>query len=389
MSKLLRFTMIAAITLGTTIHAWGQQSQVNVEVSWLYHPNRPGVEAYMQGGAFAATTGSPFAMLFNPAGLAQLPGRLVATVETGWASDTEYLRFFDVNLAAGFQPVQFAGIAFHPGGQITLGAFYARPTRYKIDLGRIGITTEDNPDGSSEFVEPLMKREQTSVGLALATALGKKFLLGGGVERRRSSLRENMINTTGEGDANAVRFSAGAILQVSNWRIGLSAQTRYKASGAVNFAPTLPLVLVTIPSDEPGNQRPIVVRAEGFRFSAEEPTTIRLGLATPDVFDRLRFSADAEYKNFENNAPIKRWQFYGGGTVKLTSNLHWGFGAFTFTKDYSAFIEGPNSETFWTVGGTLEFSQFRFSASFMDSDFFTKNFAGQQFVNFAIGYVIP
>lgn len=389
MFKSLRLTMIAAITLGTTIHAWGQQSSVNVEVSWLYHPNRPGVEAYMQGGAFVANTGSVTAMLFNPAGLAQMPGRLTATVETGWASNTEYLDFFNVDLTAGFQPVQYAGVAFRPGNQITLGAFYARPTRYEIEPGRIGITTEDHPEGTGEFIEPLMKREQTSIGLAIATAFGKKFLLGGGVEWRRSSLRENMINTAGEGDAGAVRFSAGAIMQVSHWHIGLSAQTKYKASGDVTFAPALPLVNITIPSDQLGNQRPIVVRAEGFRFSAEEPATIRLGLMTPDIFDRLHFSADAEYKSFEKNAPIKRWQFYGGGNVTLTPALHWRFGAFTFTKDYSAFIEGPHSEVFWTTGAALELSQFRFSASFMDSDLLTKDFVGQQFFSIAVGYVIP
>lgn len=389
MSTLLRFLIIAAITLGATTHAWAQQSQVNAEISWLYHPNRPGVEAYMQGGAFVANSGSLTAMLFNPAGLAQMPGRLTAMVETGWASDTEYLRFFHVDLTAGFQPVQFAAVAYRPGSQITVGAFYVRPARYEIDPGSVGITTEDNPEGTGEFIEPLMKREQTSIGLALATTLGKKFLLGGGLEWRRSSLRENMLNAAGEGDANAVRFSAGAIMQINRWRLGLSAQTNYKASGAVNFAPALPLVLVTIPSDELGNQRPIVVRAEGFRFSAEEPTTIRLGLTTPDIWGRLRFSADAEYKNFENNAPIKRWQFYSGGAVTLASNLRWSFGAFTFTKDYSAFIEGPHSEVFWTTGGTLELSQLRFSASFMDSDLLTKDFVGQQFVSFAVGYVIP
>ncbi|MCG3118231.1 MAG: hypothetical protein ALAOOOJD_00394 [bacterium] len=389
MFKSLRFTMIAALTLGTIIRAWGQQASVNAEVSWLYHPNRPGVEAYMQGGAFVASTGSVTAMLFNPAGLARMPGRLTAMVETGWASDTEYLRFFHVDLTAGFQPVQFAGIAFRPGKQITLGAFYARPTRYKIEPGLVGITTEDNPEGSGEFVDPLMKREQTSIGLALATAVGEKILLGGGVEWRRSSLRENVLNTTGAGDDDAVRFSAGAIMQVSNWHIGLAAQTKYKASGGVNFTPALPLVNITIPSDQLGNQRPIVVRAEGFRFSAEEPATIRLGLMTPDIFDRLHFSADAEYKSFAKNAPIKRWQFYGGGNVALTPGLHWSFGVFTFTKDYSAFIEGPHSEIFWTTGGTLEISRWRFSASFMDSDLLTKDFVGQQFVSLAVGYVIP
>jgi hypothetical protein len=66
-----------------------------------------------------------------------------------------------------------------------------------------------------------------------------------------------------------------------------------------------------------------------------------------------------------------------------------GFGAFTFRKDYSAYIEGPDSETFLTVGGSVELSQFRFSASFMDGDLLTQDFVGQQFIDFAIGFVIP
>jgi hypothetical protein len=388
MSALLRFFIIAAFVLGMAICAFGRQVRVNTEVPWIYHPNRPGVEAYMRGGAFAANTGSVTAMLFNPAGLAQMPGRLTATVETGWASNTEYIRFFNIDLASGFQPVQFAGVALQPCRKLSVGIFYARPTDYNLDFGRIELVDETTPDGTGQVYEPEMAREQTSLGLTLATSLGEPLYLGGGVEWRRSSIQDEIISIRSEGDADAVRFSLGAILKIRQWHLGVAAQTKYKASGDITYKDKAPLEIRIDPDPSRGGPfelTPLITS----RFSNEDPATIRFGVATPYTFGRLRLSADAEYKDFESTVPIERWQFYGGGSVKLTPNFNLGFGAFTFRKDYSAYIEGPDSEFFWTVGGSVELSQFRFSGSFMDGDLFTQNFAGQRFINFAVSFIVP
>ncbi len=390
MSTLLRFFIVAALIFGMTLCAFGRQVRVNTEVPWIYHPNRPGVEAYIQGGAFVANTGSVTAMLFNPAGLAQIPGRLTATVETGWASNTEYIRFFNIDITSGFQPVQFAGVALQPWRKLSLGIFYARPTDYNLDVGPLAIVDENEPDGYGEFVDPLINREQTSLGVSLAASFGERLHLGGGMEWRRSSVRERIINARAEGDADAVRFSIGTIFQISQWHLGIVAQSKYKATGDVSLKDNGPLVRIDVPSEQRGNNQLIYsASSEKFPFSNEEPATIRFGVATPYAFGRLRFSTDAEYKDFESTVPIERWQFYGGGSVKLTSNFNLGFGAFTFRKDYSAYIEGPDSETFLTVGGSVELSQFRFSASFMDSDLLTEDFVGQRFINFAVSFVVP
>jgi hypothetical protein len=341
----------------------------------------------MRGGAFAANTGSVTAMLFNPAGLAQMPGRLTATVETGWASNTEYIRFFNIDLASGFQPVQFAGVTLQPWRKISLGIFYAQPTDYNLDFGRIELVDETTPDGTGQVFEPEMAREQTSLGLTLATALGEPLYLGGGVEWRRSSIQDEISSIHSEGNANAVRFSLGAILKVRQWHIGVTAQTKYKASGDITFKDNTPLEVRLDP--DPSRAGFELTSLISSRFSNEDPATLRLGVATPYAFGRLRFSADAEYKDFEGTVPIERWQFYGGGSVKLTPNFNLGLGAFTFRKDYSAYIEGPDSETFWTVGGSLELAQFRFSGSFMDSNLLTEDFVGQRFINFAVSFVVP
>jgi hypothetical protein len=390
MSGFLRFSIVAACVFSVTTSVFGQQSRSgSSQIAWPYHPNRVGVEAYMQGGAFVANTGDVTAMLFNPAGLAKMPGRLTATVETGWASETEYLQFFNVNFATGFQPVQFAGVAFQPWSKLSVGAFYTRPTNYDLEVGGLEIVDENDPAGTGDFVDALIKREQTSLGLTLATAFGEQLYIGGSLEWRRSSIQEEIIRTRAEGDADGARFSLGAIIQVSQWSFGVAAQSKYEASGDITFKNTAPLVGVDIPPGQRGNNAFYPVRADEFPFDYEEPAAIRFGVATPHAFGRVSLSADAEYKDFDSEAPIEPWQFYGGGNLLLTSNLQLGFGAFTFRKDYSAFIDGPESETFWTVGGVLELSQFRFSGSFMDSDLFSQDFVGQQFINFAISYVIP
>ncbi len=344
----------------------------------------------MQGGAFVANTGSVTAMLFNPAGLAQMPGRLTATVETAWASETEYLDFFNVDFVVGFQPVQFAGVVLQPNKKFSIGAFYAQPTNYDIQFEPISIRTVEHPEGTGEFLEASLERRQISLGLALATSWGEHFHLGGGVEWRRSSVSDRLSISVAEGHADGVRLSIGTIFQISQWYLGIVAQSKYKATGDASLKDNAPLVRIDVPPEQRGNYELInPASAEEFPFSNEEPAAIRFGVATPYAFGRLRFSADAEYKDFESTVPIERWQFYGGGSVKLTSNFNLGLGAFTFRKDYSAYIEGPDSEIFWTVGGSLEFSQFRFSGSFMDSDLLTEDFVGQQFFNFAIGFVIP
>jgi hypothetical protein len=388
---LLRFFIIVALVFGMTLCAFGRQVRVNTEAPWPYHPNRPGVEAYMQGGAFVATTGSVTSMLFNPAGLAQLPGRFVATVESGWASESDFVSFFDIKIASGFQPVQFAAFAFKPSRNFSLGVYYARPTHYDLDFPRIPILTIDHPEGTGEFIDAASRREQFSLGLSLALPLRERFSLGGGVEWQRASLRDEIWHTVAEGDGDAVRFAIGAILQVNDWNMGIAAQTNSKVSGDVTFEDSEPLVQID-PQVDPvrnNNNARLIARPEQFGFSHEEPATIRFGLATPYVFGRLRLSADAEYKDFNSEYPIERWQFYGGGIFRLASNVDLGFGAFTFAKDYSAYIDGSESETFWTVGVAIELAQFRLSASFMDGDLFTQNFSGQQFVNFAVSFVVP
>lgn len=386
MPALLRFFFIAALVFGITGASLSQER--TTAISWPYHPNRPGAEAYLQGGAFVANTGSVTAMLFNPAGLAQMPGRLTATVETGWASNTEYLDFFNIDFATGFQAIQFAGVALQSWRKLTIGAFYARPTDYDLDVGPLAIVDENDPDGYGESVDPLLKREQTSLGVSLAASFGEQLYLGGGMEWRRSSVRERIIDVRAEGDADAVRFSVGAILQVRQWHAGISAQSKYNASGEVTYG-SAPLTRIDVPSEGRRPQDFYKVDPAKFPFTYQEPITVRFGVTTPYAFGRLRLSADAEYKDFNSTVPIERWQFYSGGAFKLISNVHLGFGAFTFRKDYSAYIDGPDSETFLTVGGSLELSQFRFSASFMDSDLFTKDFVGQKFANFAISFVIP
>ena len=385
----LRFFTVAACVFSVTTNVFGQQSRVNSTVAWPYHPNRVGVEAYMQGGAFVANTGSVTAMLFNPAGLAKMPGRLTATVETGWASETKYLQFFNIDFAAGFQPVQFAGVAFQPWSKLAVGAFYTRPTSYDLEVGTLAITDENDPTGTGEFVDPVLQREQTSVGLNLAAALGEQLYLGGSLEWRRSSVQEEIIRMRAEGDADGVRFSLGAIFQVSQWRFGVAAQSKYEVSGDIALENIAPLVRFEVPPGQRGNNAFYPVRIDEVPFDYAEPASIRFGVATPHAFGRLSLSADAEYKDYDSTAPIERWQFYGGGNLLLTSNLQMGLGAFTFRKDYSAFIDGPASETFWTVGTVVELAQFRFSGSFMDSALFSQNSAGQQFINFAISYVIP
>ncbi len=344
----------------------------------------------MQGGAFVANTGSVASMLFNPAGLAKMPGRFTAAIEAGWASETEYLDYFNVNFTTGFQPVQFAGIALQPIPKLTIGAYYARPSNYNIDLGRITFTTVINPDGIAVSDELDSRREHLSLGLTLATSLGDHVTLGGGAEWRRASIQEEFFSMRAEGDAEAVRFSAGAIFRISQWCLGIAAQSKYKATGDISLKNDVPFVLIDVPPGQVGNNQSIYqLSSEKFPFSNEDPATIRFGAVSPYAFGRLRFSADAEFKDFKSDEPIERWQFYGGGTFKLVSGVHLGFGAFTFRKDYSAYIEGPKSETFWTVGATVEISQFRFSGSFMDGDLFSKDFAGQKFANCAIGFVIP
>jgi hypothetical protein len=247
----------------------------------------------------------------------------------------------------------------------------------------------DHPEGTGETFAPVLKREQTSLGLALATPLGKRFNFGGGVEWRRANIRDEVHGSFSEGEAEAVRFSAGAILQIEEWNIGISAQTEYKASGDITFnAPPL-LTNIDLDPDLRGNNGFLIISPAPFRFSLQDPASIRFGIATPYAFGRLRLSVDAEYKDFTSGVPIERWQFYGGGIFKLFSNVDLGFGVFTFAKDYSAFVDGPESEIFWTVGGAVELAQLRFSATFMDGDLLTEDFKGQRFFSLAIGYVIP
>ncbi len=363
MNPMTMVRVFAVCYLILAASAFARQSPGENAEAWQYHPNRAGAEAYMQGGAFSAASGNVTTMLFNPAGLAQMPGRFSFMLETGWASRTDLFRFFNIDITTGFQPVQFAGIAFHPEHRISLGAFFFQPTNYEVDLGGIRTTMALASDRASSGDESQQQRNEIALGLAGATAVTPQLYLGGSVEWRRAHMRNDVAQAFVEGDDTGLRFSLGAVGLVKQWQFGLSAQSRYEATSALPAASS--------------------------RFVREEPATIRLGLMTPAILQRLRLSADAEYKNFADDAPVKKWQFHGGGKLALLPGIQLGFGAFTFLKDYSAFIDGPESEIFLTSGATVQLSSFRVSVSYLDGDLLNKNFAGQRFLNLALGYTIP
>jgi len=378
MSLLRRFLIVAACLLETMAPVYAQQFKgVRSTGSADYRLNRLGAQAYMQGGAFAVETGNVTAMLFNPAGLAGLSGRLTATVEAGWISETSGQQFSGDELLNGLQPVQFAGIGLQPWRHLAIGMYYAQPARYDADEVVESIRWESRHH--RHHVESrVMQREQASLGLVLASVLGKQFYFGGGVEWRSSGFRARAFRLQTQNDATAVRFSAGAILNVWDWRIGVSGQTRYQALDLEGYR-----------SHGRGSFDYFTPFAETPTSSASfveaEPAAVRLGIATPYVLGRLRFSADAEYKNFNTVALVAPWQIYGGGTFKLASNAYLSFGGFTSAQDYSTYFD----DAYLTAGAMIELAQFRLSASFIDSEFLAKNFAGQQFANFAISYVIP
>ena len=385
MPTLRRFFIVAACFCGMTINARSQQCdearRVSANLSSDYRLNRTGAQAYMQGGAFAAETGNVTAMLFNPAGLAGLSGRLTATVEAGWVSQTAGQNFFDAELGAGLQSVQFAGIGLQPWRHLAIGMYYAQPARYNDDEVEVEFVESLNWERRHHrhHVESrVIKREQISVGLVLASVLGKQFYFGGGVEWRSSGVRERFFHVRTQDDAAAVRFSAGAILNVWDWRIGISGQTRYQAIDNESYQSRGHKFF---DSFDPFDETP----ASNISFVEAEPATMRLGIATPYVLGRLRFSADAEYKNFDNELLVAPWQFYGGGTFKLASNVYLSFGGFSSAKDYSTYLD----DAYLTAGAMIELAQFRLSASFIDSALLAQNIAGQQFVNFAVSYVIP
>ncbi|MGH7491200.1 MAG: hypothetical protein ACREOO_02270 [bacterium] len=368
---------------------YGQSVSTETKVLYPYNPNRPGAEAYFHGGAFVAQDGSPTAMLFNPAGLARLPERLTAVAESGWNSSTEFLGFFDSDFISRFRPLQFAALALQPSSKIALGAFYAQSLDYALDFGPIQVTTADHPEGTGEAYNLTKERRLEGLGLVLAYSFGQNLLTGAGVEWRRASIHEAFINTLATGHSSAPRFSAGAIFLWKGWQLGGAGQTGYRARNDLIVQTPERALTNTTPPDHGANRRLVLAADEKFPIVAEEPAAFRLGFSSPDFFNRIQFSADAEYKDFEMNAPIQRWQFYGGGAVQLSTWLEMGLGCFTFRKDYSAFVDGPSSEVFMTTGGTLKIAALRLTASYLDGGLFDDNATGQRFVNVALGYALP
>lgn len=335
---------------------------------WQYHPNRLGAEAHLQGGAMAAAAGNPAAMVINPASLASMPDRLSLFVEAGWASRTDFFRFLNINIASQFQPAQYAGVAWRPLPQLALGVSYHRPTNYDLDLGEIQLRSAFQPAGTNAAGTTKLRRQEHALGVALATSVNERFHFGGSVQWRRASMTDEIPQAWAEGSDSAWRFAVGALWQYRDWQFGLAAQSHYQATNALTM------------------RSPAQITE---RFLHEEPATLRLGLTLPPLLQRLRLSADVEFKDFKANLPIEKWQFYGGGTLSLSPQVEVGCGAFTFLKDYSAFVDGPESEIFLTGGARVQFGRFRLTASFLDGDLLNRNFAGQRGVNLALGYAMP
>ncbi|NUO79004.1 hypothetical protein HUU05_02930 [candidate division KSB1 bacterium] len=348
-----------------------------------YHPNRPGAQAYAQGGAFVASTGSTASMLFNPAGIAQLEGRAVFTFEAGWNSRTEYLPFFNYDFTSQTRLLQFVGLAVAVKPKWTAGAYFFRPTDYELDFGELVVTTLNNPDGTGEVIQPVFERRQFGLGLNLARSMSNAWHLGLGMEWRRTEVRDEVAALAAQGHADDFRFALGSVVQWHDWRFGMALQSQYKAEGEAAFENGA----YAIVPDPQNPSRPSTFVVEAASFKSSEPLTARLGFATPPIFGKLTVTGDAEYKDYLETVP--RWQFYGGSTLKLTSFLQLAVGSFTFRKDYSGYVDGPSSEVFLTCGGTLRLGRAHIAASFMEGDLLNEDFEGQSFFNMAVGFTLP
>ena len=358
------YSLIGLCVLQLTSSLWAQQ--LRAELPFPYHPNRVGAQAYAQGGAFVAQSGSVAGMLFNPASIAALAGKLAFTIEAGCNSRTEYQPFFNDTFSKQTHLVQFAGVAIVPRARWAVGAYFFQPTDYELDFGEFAAA------GASARVneESLFARRQLGFGINLARKMSATWQLGLGVEWRRAEVRDEVLGVLARGDAHDIRFALGGIVQVRDWQIGAALHSEYKAASDALFTYN--------------DQR----TSERMHFSAKEPASIRVGFVSPALWSRLRVSGDAEYKNFANSEPIPRGQFYGGTTLKLSSQVELAAGVFTFRKDYSAFVDGPRSEVFLTGGGTLKFGGLHLTISYMEGDVLNENFEGQRFVNLAAGMVL-
>ena len=264
----------------------------------------------------------------------------------------EFLGFFDSDFVSQFRPLQFAALALQPSRKIALGAFYAQPFDFGLDFGPIQVTTAEHPEGTGEVSQLTTERRLESLGLVLAYSTGQEFHVGAGVEWRRASIQEEFVNMLATGHTSAPRFSVGAIFLWNGWQLGGAAQTQYRAHNEL-FIQTPIRAYISEASPHFGTNSGLALAAlEAFPIVAEEPATYRLGLSSPSFFSRLHFVADVEYKGFETNAPIQRWQYYGGGGVQLSNWLELGVGCLTVRKYYSACVEGPSTEVFLISGST-------------------------------------
>jgi len=290
------------------------------------------------------------------------------------------LDFSNSQFAADFQPLQFAVGTARLADRLTAGLFYARPTDYRLEL---------RPPEALESAVPFLQRQYATVGLGVAAEVTSQVRVGAEMEWRQAELQDDFSFYASSGHAHDWRFSAGVITAWRDWQFGLVARSSYLAHGEQSFEPALQATKLESQQTPAGSSQPEITSAASSSFSAEEPALLRLGLMTPPIAQRLRVSADAEFQNFDSNAPILRWQFYTGAAMRISSALEWGWGCFTFRKDYSAFVDGPVSEIFLTTGATVQIAALRLTASYMNGDLFNSDFAGQQFVNVALGCGIP
>ena len=242
-----------------------------------------GPRANAMGGAYTAVANDPYAIYWNPAGIA--------------SSDQFQALFTFTNLFAGIN-LDYFGLVI-PSGDV--GNFALNVTA--VNYGSIGVTTEQQPDGTGETFSPA----SYEFGLSYARNITQDFAVGATAK----IVTENIYHS----NATGIAFDIGTLFTTPFYGVKF-------ASSITNFGTKMQmsgsdlLIRYDVDASRAGSNNTVDANIAADQF--DMPLRLQIGIARDFLFldnQRLTLAVDGVVPN-DNNESVNV-----GGELALFDNV--------------------------------------------------------------------
>lgn len=306
-------------------------------------------------------------------------------IDEAWIADIGFDRVYD------FYPQSFGGIA--KWNDFSFGLGFGQKYNGSVDIGEIAITTVQNPEGTGEFITPIIENVIHTYSVSASYSFKEllktqnEFSLGFRYNLNRFNKYDEIGDLIGKAEDYFHSFNIGLFSSLKldenrNLSFGLSYETisDFNAKFEVNSE---------LLQDPDPNNPPSYTEVEQYLVGST-PAELKLGYSI-DASSELKFQTDLTAVFWESSTEYLKDQIEFSTSVvysfneQFASSVGFYFTDYKYKENYYSQLNSELNAFFITAGLNLKYENFYFDLAIADSHLLSGDFRKQTIFKLAIG----